>query len=465
MQKPSQDDAALALAREDLLAFCTVMDPNFEINWHHQVTAGYLQDVSDGYIKRLLISQPPRHGKSRLVSLSFLPWYLGRNRGKHAVQATYSQDFANFQGYNAREVVSNPTYADIFGAELKKDRKNISDWKLSNGSVYYSAGVGGSLTGRGANILVVDDPFKNRADADSEVVREKVYNWFTSTAYSRLEKNGSIIVIQTRWHEDDLIGRLSRADHQYTSEHWEVLNLPALAEEDEEYRREGEPLWPGKYDLAALENIRASIGERDWAALYQQRPAAREGAILKRDWWKYYKLDEQPPKFQRIVQSWDTAYKKGSRANYSVCVTLGETDKRFFLLDVWRGRKLFPDLKRMVVAQYEKWRPYRVLVEDAASGQSLYQELARDTILPIRAVEVDGDKVSRVDAISALMEAGRVFLPLGATWVRSFVEECAVFPSGTYDDQVDALSQGLSFLALQRSAPGKRVKGFTILGR
>ncbi len=434
------------------------MDPNFEINWHHRLTAGYLQDVYDGHIKRLLISQPPRHGKSRLVSLSFLPWLLGRRGGHQAVQATYSQDFANFQGYNAREIVTNPTYSSIFGVTLKKDRKNISDWKLSNGSVYYSAGVGGSLTGRGANILVVDDPFKNRQDADSEIIRENIWNWFTSTAYTRLEKNAAIIVIQTRWHQDDLIGRLSRTDKAYTEEPWEILNLPAIAEEDEEFRAEGEALWPGKFDVPALENIRSSIGERDWAALYQQRPAAREGAILKRDWWRSYRPDDIP-KFRTIIQSWDTAFKKGSRANFSVCVTVGEAENGYFLLDVWRGRKLFPDLKRMAIQLYDEWRPHRVLVEDAASGQSLYQELSRQTHIPFKLVTPDGDKVARADAISAIVEGGRVYLPIGATWVRSFIDECAVFPSGTYDDQVDAFTQAISFLALQRRGPVKPVRG------
>lgn len=280
---------------------------------------------------------------------------------------------------------------------------------------------------------IIDDPLKGRKEAESEVQRQGLKDWYTSVAYTRLMPGGAIVIIQTRWHEDDLIGWCER---EHSHEGWEVLNLPAIDEHNQ-------PLWPEQYSLDTLLNIKRTIGSRDWEALYQQRPAASEGEIFKREWWKSY---TQAPKLKWIMQSWDTAFKKGAENDYSVCTTWGVCDTGYYLLDSWKGKVEFPELKRTAKNLAAKWNPRAILIEDKASGQSLIQELRTNTKLNIISVPVDSDKQTRAYAVTPFIEAGNVYLPDGTEWVQDFIDECAVFPNGVHDDAVDSMTMFLNYI-------------------
>lgn len=425
-------------ARNSLIAFTRLTHPNYQPSWHHYLLAAKLEAVARGEIKRLIISMPPRHGKTELASLRFAPWFLGLNSTKNIIQATYAAEFAEENGRKARAIISSSVYEQIFNVALSTDSKAVSRWQTDKGGSYYAVGVGGPLTGRGAHILLIDDPHKNRQEAESTVMRERVWEWFASTAYTRLEEKGAVIVIMTRWHEDDLAGRLLAGD-----EHWDYLCLPAVAEGNEEYRQEGEALWPNKYNLAELNAIKSQIGSREWISLYQQQPSAKEGEIFKREWWRYYR---QAPLFQKIVQSWDTAFKKGLENDFSVCTTWGVAPNGYYLLHVWKQRVEFPELKRAVVMLAAEYNPDEILIEDKASGQSILQELNKETRLALKPIKVDGDKVARAHGVTPLIEAGKVFLPEVAEWVRDYVDSLAAFPNAAHDDDVDSTTQALSHM-------------------
>lgn len=271
-----EEKQIIQAGRYSLIDFSIILDKNYKPNWHHEQIASALEKVESGEIKRLLIQMPPRHGKSQLASINFPAWYLGRNPNKEIITASYSSDLAIDFGSKTRDVVNDEIYKDIFETRLKQDEQNKAKWRTNDKGSYTSVGVGGPLTGRGANILIIDDPLKNREEAESETMRKKVWDWYTSTAYTRLEKNGAIIVIMTRWHLDDLAGRLLDYE-QHGGEHWEVISFPAIAEDDERFRKKGEALWESKYDLNALLNIKQNIGAYDWCT-------PKETPILMEDW-------------------------------------------------------------------------------------------------------------------------------------------------------------------------------------
>jgi predicted phage terminase large subunit-like protein len=301
-------------------------------------------------------------------------------------------------------------------------------------------GRGGAITGRGADLLVIDDPIKDADEARSDLVRKGLHDWYSHVAYTRLQPMAAIVLIQTRWHEDDLAGWLLR---EHGAEQWEVVSFPAVAETDEVFRRAGEALWPEKFPLERLTRIRAAIGGAAWASLYQQRPSAAEGAIFRRDWWQRFR---ERPRFRCIVQSWDTAFKNGLENDFSVCSTWGAAQDGYYLLHVWRGKVEFPDLKRQVISLAAEWKPHTIIIEDKTSGQSLIQELRFGTALRLRPIKADRDKIARAQAITPLIEAGRVFLPESAPWLDCYIDEMAAFPSGVHDDAVDSTTQALNFL-------------------
>jgi predicted phage terminase large subunit-like protein len=425
-------------ARNSLIAFTILTHPNYKANWHHRLLAQYLQRVATGEIKRLIISMPPRHGKTELASLRFAPWYMGINPTHNIAQATYSSEFAEENAKKVRNLVDTRLYNEIFDVGLAKDSKAIAKWQTTKGGYYYAVGVGGPLTGRGANLLLIDDPHKNRQEAESSVIRENIWNWFQSTAYTRLEGAGACILIMTRWHEDDLAGRLIRGD-----EHWDVLSLPAIAEQDDSYRKEGQALWPDKYDLDALANIKTAVGSREWISLYQQRPSAAEGQIFKREWWQYAQSIAVPHD-GKIIQSWDTAFKAKQENDFSVCTTWKFCKSRTYLLHRWKERVEYPELKRAAIQLANRFKPSEIDIEDKASGQSLAQELKRETSLPIKTIKVDRDKIARAYAVTPFIEAGNVFLIEDEPWVQDYVDNMASFPNGIHDDDVDSTTQALA---------------------
>ena len=434
-----------------LLAYAIGQWAGYRPATHHRALAERLEAVAEGRIKRLMVFMPPRHGKSMLTSEFFPAWYLGMNSNHQVIAATYAQGLADDFGRKVRNLVSDPRHKAMFpDSKLADDSQAANRFHLAQRGAYFAVGAGGPITGRGADLLLIDDPIKGREDAESETMRQRLKDWYTSVARTRLMPGGAIVVIQTRWHDDDLAGWLLR-EHQH--ENWEVLNLPALAEAGDPLgRTEGAALWPEAYPEAELATIRLSVGSRDWSALYQQRPSAAEGSIFRREHWRYYRPTEVEPKalvaslrcFQ-VVQAWDTAFKTKETNDYTVGVTIGISENRYYILDRWRNRVEFPDLKRTVTAQAAKWGATAVLIEDTAAGQSLIQELTRNTRLPLVPVKADRDKVTRANAVTPTHEAGLIYLPESAEWVSDFVDELASFPSAPHDDQVDALVHGMTW--------------------
>lgn len=433
-------DILLDAARKDLAAYAGLQWRKFQLAKHHELIVDRLHALETGKIRRLMIFLPPRHGKSLLTTHMFPAYYLGRHPDRSIISAAYGQDLADDFGRRVRNTVSDPLHQMLFpDCKLVEDASSMRRFGTTAGGSYFAVGRGGSITGRGADLIIIDDPIKDREEAQSEVLRRSLYEWFCSVAYTRLQPNGAICIVQTRWHEADLAGMLL----SHNPSEWEVLSLPAIAETDEEFRRAGEALWPEQFPIPMLERIRAVVGGSTWASLYQQRPAAAEGTVFKREWWGSY---DQPPQFTRLVQSWDTAFKTGSDNDYSVCTTWGVATFGYFLLGLWRGRVEFPELKKQMASQAEVWSPAAILVEDQASGQSLIQELKWQTALPIVAIRPDRDKLSRAQAVTPIIEAGKVYLPQGASWRHQFIDELASFPTGLYDDVVDSTTQALNFI-------------------
>jgi predicted phage terminase large subunit-like protein len=394
---------------------------------------------------------PPRHGKSELLSHWTPIWYLANWPNKRIILASYAADFASSWGRKVR----NTIVSSGVSIQVSADSAAAARWETAQGGGMVTAGVGGPITGRGADLLIIDDPIKNRQEAQSAMYREHLWDWWTSTARTRLEPGASVIIIMTRWHDDDLVGRFLENQIDEFGDQWQHVRLPAIAEEEEEFRAEGEALWPDRYSVLDLTNARQAVGPEDWACLYQQRPALAEGGLFKYHWWEFY--DREPDTMGEIFQFWDTAYKTGQANDYSACVTIGFDRKDYYVLNVWRDKVDYPNLTKVAQLLFRRWQPSRVFVEDAASGQSLVQSLRRETSLPVIPVRVDADKVSRANAVTGIMEAGRVKIPNEGEWLNPFLDEMGLFPNGAHDDQVDAfvgcLRQAVSYGLSRQQGP------------
>lgn len=400
---------------------------------------------------RLIVSLPPGHGKSFLLSYWTPVWFLSEWRQRKIGLATYEANFAAYWGGMVRDAILDKS--GTLDLKLSGDTSAKHDWRLESGGSMFCTGVGGPATGRRFHLLLIDDPLKNIAEAESQTYRENLWKWYLTVARTRLYQDGSIIIIMTRWHQDDLIGRLL----EQATEPWEHIKLPALAEEDDPLGRvEGEPLCPEMFDLSHLETLRGTVGGtigRYWIALYQQRPSAQAGTIFKIEWWKYY---TQIPPVSMIRQYWDTAFKKGKTSDWSTCLTIGKHDTGLAILDLWRGQVEYPELLRIMQAKYDQFHPHSVLVEDAASGQSAIQSLTRDTFIPILKLTAQGTKEQRANLITGIIEAGRVSLPERAPWLAVFLDEVTTFPGGKHDDIVDVLSYGVDDL-FKKEEPQERI--------
>uniref|UniRef100_A0A6M3IGE3 Putative terminase n=1 Tax=viral metagenome TaxID=1070528 RepID=A0A6M3IGE3_9ZZZZ len=409
---------------------------------------------------RLIVNEPPRHGKSEQLSHWTPVWFLANWPDRPIILASYEAGFAASWGRRVRNTIEE--HAEALGIAVAADSSAASEWQVAgHAGGMVTAGVGGPITGRGASLLIIDDPVKNAAEAASPVYREKAKEWWRSTAFPRLEPGASVVLIQTRWHEDDLAGYLLKTE----PERWDLVSLPAIAGPGDMLGRpEGEALWPVRYDLPALATIRETVGPFWWAAEYQQRPQPLGGGIFHGDWWQYHELitldgqlqivvNGQRQPLQRVVQSWDTAFKSGQQADRSVCVTIGQHATGYAILDCAVGRWEYPDLERQAVSLYGRWRPRCVVVEDAASGQSLTQSLRRNTRLPVVPVKPEGDKVQRANTVTGAVEAGRVSLPAQAPWLADFLGELGAFPTAEHDDIVDAFVHGLRYLITAAAGP------------
>jgi len=438
---PNKNHPSLELARTDLASYGAALWPAFDLAAYHQHLVQVLERVEAGLFDRVAIAMPPRHGKSLITSQLFPAWYLGRNPTKSIIAASYGQELASDFGRRVRNFVSDPLHRAIFPqCAISDDSDSVHRFHLMAGGAYYAVGAGGPVTGRGADLLLIDDPIKSREDANSTAFRRSLQAWYESVAYPRLEPGGTIVLIATRWHEDDLVGWLLK---EHSSEGWKVISLPAIAEVAEGWRREGDALWPERFPLETLARIREAIGSSAWASLYQQRPAPEVGAIFRKEWWRSY---ADPPEYKRLIFSLDTAFKATQSADFSVIQVWGETPTGYYLLHTWRERAEFPELKRQAVALADIWHPHACLIEDAASGQSLIQSLKAETRLPVIPVKALGDKVSRAHGVSPLVQSGRVYLPAAAGWLDDFMLEATSFPTAPHDDQVDSMSQALAWL-------------------
>ncbi len=418
----------------------TLSDGLWYLSPHLKLISDKIAEIREHPIK-LIVTLPPQHGKSELVSHWTPVWFLNEWPSNKVILASYEASWAAYWGRKARNgIQDNEDKLDI---RMSMDSTARAFWELKSGGGMWTAGVGGPITGKGANLLIIDDPIKNYAEAYSPVYREAIDQWYQTTAYTRLRPGASIIIIMTRWHNDDLLGRIIGKKKGG----WDIINLPALAEADDPLgREEGEALWPVQFDRDTLlekAEVMGGLSGRNWLSLYQQRPVKEGGNIFRSEWWKTYR---EPPGFQMIGQYWDTAFKKGAKTDYSVCVTLGRHKKGICVIDVFRAKLEFPELLRQAKAEYNLHKPHILKVEDSASGTPLIQTLTRDTGLPIMAIKPIGSKEVRANQITGIVEAGRVSLPEQAEWLAIFLDEMTSFPAGVHDDIVDAFVEGIADL-------------------
>lgn len=448
-----------AVAAHGLAPFILRIMPQYRMGWVHKELCDkldrFLLDVQAGRSPRLMITMPPRHGKSELASRMFPAYALGRNPDLSIIATSYSADLASRMNRDVQRIIESEEYGTIFPG-VRLPGKNSSQFRTAtffevegHKGGYRSAGVGGGITGMGGNILLLDDVLKDRASADSPTIRQNIWDWYTSTLYTRLAPGGGIIIINTRWHMDDLSGRLLAAEAAGNGDTWQVINFPAIAEQDEPHRKAGEALDPARYSLEQLLKIKAAIGSRDWEALYQQHPTPDGGAVFREAWFRHWKPADIPSRFEAVVMSWDMAFKASDSSDYVVGQVWGRQGAQCFLLDQVRGRWSFTETVDQVVRLAEKWpHANRKYIEDKANGPAVIDTLQR-TISGIIPVEPDGSKTARAYAVTPLFEAGNVLFPQPGlyAWTEDLLSELLQFPTGAHDDQVDALTQALRMLA------------------
>ena len=421
-------------------------------NWHNELIAAKLEACLRGETIRLIINVPPRSLKSHAATVAFPAYVLGHYPSAQIVCASYGQDLSNKHSMDCRTLMASGWYRGLFPTRLSPQKQSVQEFQTTQNGGRLATSVGGVLTGRGADIIIIDDPLKPD-EALSETQRNGVNEWFDHTLYSRLndKQNGRIIIIMQRLHEDDLVG------HVLEQEDWDHVRLPAIAEENETHiiespyrtrtvwRNIGEALHPEREPLPVLQHLRRTIGEYNFAGQYQQQPAPLGGGMVKAEWFKTYVSGEQPAKFDMIFQSWDTANKSTELSDFSVCTTWGRKNKKFYLLDVLRRRMDYPDLKRTVRSQADRFRPTNILIEDKASGTQLIQELIREGVYGVNRYEPTMEKIMRLHSVTNTIENGFVYLPTEADWRPSYIHELTVFPNGKHDDQADSTSQALDW--------------------
>jgi predicted phage terminase large subunit-like protein len=447
------------LARDELLAFCMLMDSRFIPAAHVQLLVEHLEALERREIQKLMVFEPPRVGKSYLVSERFPAWYLGKHPEHSVIISSHSARLAERASRRVRSLLQSAEYP-FTEVSIDSHLKAADRWETTKQGGVLAAGVGTGIVGFGADVLIIDDPVADRQHADSETERNTVWEWYTESASSRLMAGGVELLMHQRWHEDDLAGRLLNSEQ---SKDWTVLNLPALAElGDPMGRKVGEAIWPEKFDEAFYAKRKELIGGRAFAALYQQRPAAMEGTMFKRRWfdrrWDILPIHDFSDDGVRRASKWkvvqfvDTAFKTGVGSDYSVIATWATDGVDFYVLDIWRKQVEYPDLKRAIINAATVHKPRAIFIEDKASGQSVLQDLRVNTALPIVPFSVGGSKEGRADAVTPFFEAGKVLLPSMAPWLDDFIDEHIAFPNGAHDDMVDTTSMSLRELALKGSS-------------
>jgi predicted phage terminase large subunit-like protein len=438
-------------ARNTFMGFVNKVWPEFIGGRHHSIMAKAFERVANGECKRLIINMPPRHTKSEFASYLLPAWFLGKFPNKKVIQSSNTGELAVGFGRKVRNLVDSEVYGDIFpDLHLQQDSKAAGRWNTSAGGDYFAIGVGGTVTGKGANLLIIDDPHSEQEAALAATnpdVFDKVYEWYTSGPRQRLQPGGAIVIVMTRWAQRDLTGQVLKAAAARGGEQWEVIEFPAIMPS-------GRPLWPEFWSIGELEALRAELPNSKWQAQYQQNPVGNESAIIKRDWWKWWE-NETPPHCEYILQTWDTAFEKNQRADYSAGTTWGvftneeDMTKNLILLNTYKKRVEWVELKRDVLEEYKEWEPDGLLIEKKATGAPLIYEL-RSMGIPVQEFTPSKgqDKIARLNAVSDIIASGKVWVPR-TRWAEELVDEIAAFPSGEHDDLVDATT-----LALMRFRQG-----------
>jgi len=427
--------------QNDFLSFVKHVWPDFVEGKHHKRIADKFNKLASGEIKRLIINMPPRHTKSEFGSYLLPAWMVGKNPKLKIIQSTNTTELSVRFGRKAKALIDSPEYQKVFKTKLREDSQAAGKWETAQGGEYYAAGVGSAITGRGADLLIIDDPHSEQ-DAMNAQALERTYEWYTSGPRQRLQPGGSIIVIMTRWNEKDLTGRLLNAQKEVKADQWHVVEFPAIMPS-------GQPVWPEYWKLEDLESVKASIPLSKWNAQYMQNPTSEEGALIKREWWRPWEHEELPP-LEHVIQSYDTAFMKKQTADFSAITTWGvfrpseDDPPNLILVDAVKARYEFPELRRVALEQYGYWNPETVIIESKASGLPLTYELRKMGIPVINFTPSKGnDKHTRVNAVSPMFESGLIWAPKEMEFAQEVIEECAAFPYGDHDDLVDSMTQAL----------------------
>jgi predicted phage terminase large subunit-like protein len=440
------------LSQTRFIKFVEAVWPSFISGRHHQRMADAFERVANGTCKRLIINMPPRHTKSEFASYLLPAWFLGKFPNKKVIQCSNTGELAVGFGRKVRNLVDSDVYHEIFPElTLQADSKAAGRWNTSKGGDYFAIGVGGTVTGKGADVLIIDDPHSEqeaKQAVSTPEIFDSVYEWYTSGPRQRLQPGGAIVIVMTRWALRDLTGQVIRSAAQRAGEDWEVIEFPAIMPS-------GNPLWPEFWSVQELEALREELPNSKWQAQYQQNPVGNESAIIKRDWWKWWEKDN-PPNCDYILQTWDTAFEKTQRADYSAGTTWGvwtndedNSTPNIILLGTYKKRAEYPELKKDVLREYNEYEPDGVLIEKKASGAPLIYEL-RAMGIPVQEFTPGKgqDKIARLNAVSDIIASGKVWVPR-TRWAEELVDEVAAFPSGEHDDLVDATT-----LALMRFRQG-----------
>jgi predicted phage terminase large subunit-like protein len=428
--------------QDKFLKFVKYVWPSFIAGDHHKIFGEKLERVARGELKRLIVNMPPRHTKSEFASYLFPAWVMGQKPETKIIQATHTAELAVGFGRKVKNLLDSDIYRDVFpDIQLARDAKASGRWSTDMGGEYYAVGVGGALAGRGADLCIIDDPVSEQ-DALSPAALDNIYEWYTSGPRQRLQPGGAIIIVMTRWSIRDLTAKVLQKQAEGGADQWEVVEFPAIFPETDNV------LWPEFWSREELDGVRASIPVAKWNAQYLQNPTAEEGAIIKREWWNVWDHDD-PPVVDYVIQSYDTAFTKSERADYSAITTWGvfypdEGDEAaIILLDSEKGRWEFPELKDAAMRLYEEFEPDMVLIEQKASGTPLTQDL-RKMGIPVSGFTPGrgADKFSRMNACAPVFESGMVYAP-ETRWAEEVIEECASFPNGEHDDLADSMTQAI----------------------
>jgi predicted phage terminase large subunit-like protein len=436
-------------ATTSFLTYTNYVWPSFIHGAHHAKMAAAFERVANGTCKRLIINMPPRHTKSEFASYLLPAWFLGKFPQKKVIQTSHTAELAVGFGRKVRNLVDSDVYKSIFpGVGLQSDSKAAGRWATNKGGDYFAIGIGGAVTGKGADLLIIDDPHSEQeatlAETNPEIY-DKTHEWYTSGPRQRLQPGGAIVIVMTRWSKKDLTGQVLKSAAQRDGEEWEVIEFPAILPS-------GRPLWPEFWPLDQLEALHKELPNSKWMAQYMQNPTSDVSAIIKREWWKIWEHDD-PPEVHFIIQSWDTAFLKTERADYSACTTWGvfyETNSvtkkqtaNIILLNSYKKRMEFPELKQKAFEDWKEWEPDSLIIEAKAAGSPLIFEL-RAMGIPVQEFSPSkgNDKIARLNAVADIFASGRVWVP-ETRWADELVDEVASFPSGEHDDLVDSTSQAI----------------------